>query len=60
VSGGEVLQHASAARPIGPGARIIAISGIPTDNERLLKVGAHVACDQNSLHFYDQVQQSAD
>jgi CheY-like chemotaxis protein len=55
ISGGEVLQYAFAAGLIGPRTRIIAISGIPANNERLLALGAHVALDKNSLHFYDQV-----
>ena len=42
---------------IRPPTRIIAISGVPTNNERLLELGAHVALDKNSLYFYDQVKQ---
>jgi CheY-like chemotaxis protein len=57
ISGGEVLQYAFAAGLIRPPTRIIAISGVPTNNERLLELGAHVALDKNSLHFYDQVKQ---
>jgi CheY-like chemotaxis protein len=57
ISGGEVLRYAFAARLIRPPTRIIAISGVPTNNERLLELGAHVALDKNSLDFYDQVKQ---
>ena len=57
ISGGEVLQYAFAAGLIRPPTRIIAISGVPTNNERLLELGAHLALDKNSLHFYDQVKQ---
>jgi CheY-like chemotaxis protein len=57
ISGGEVLQYALAAGLIRPPTRIIAISGVPTNNERLLELGAHLALDKNSLHFYDQVKQ---
>jgi len=57
ISGGEVLQFAFAAGLIRPPTRIIAISGVPTNNERLLELGAHVALNKNSLHFYDRVKQ---
>jgi CheY-like chemotaxis protein len=56
ISGGEVLQYALAAGLIRPPTRIIAISGVPTNNERLLELGAHIALDKNSLHFYDEVK----
>jgi CheY-like chemotaxis protein len=56
ISGGEVLQYAFAARLIRPPTRVIAISGVPTNNARLLELGAHLALDKNSLHFYDQVK----
>ena len=57
VSGGEVLQYGFTAGLIRPPTRIIAISGVPTNNERLLELGAHLALDKNSLYFYDQVKQ---
>jgi CheY-like chemotaxis protein len=57
ISGGEVLQYAIAAGLIRAPTRIIAISGVSTNNERLLELGAHVALDKNSLHFSDQVKQ---
>jgi CheY-like chemotaxis protein len=56
ISGGEVLRYAFAAGLIRPPTRVIAISGVPTNNERLLELGAHLALDKNSLHFYDQVK----
>jgi CheY-like chemotaxis protein len=57
ISGGEVLQYAFAAGLIRPRTKIIAISGVPTNNERLLDLGAHVALDKNSLSFYEQIKQ---
>jgi CheY-like chemotaxis protein len=57
ISGGEVLQYASPAQLIQPRTKIIAISGVPTNNERLRELGAHIALDKNSLHFYDQVKE---
>jgi hypothetical protein len=33
------------------------VSGVPTNNGRLLELGVHIALDKNSLHFYDQVKQ---
>jgi len=57
ISGGEVLQYGFTGGFIRPPTRIIAISGVPTNNERLLELGAHVAFDKNSLSFYDQVKQ---
>ena len=56
ISGGEVLQYAFAAGLIRSGTRIIAISGVPTNNERLLELGAHVALDKNALSFYDHIK----
>ena len=57
ISGGEVLQYGFTAGLIRPPTRVIAISGVPTNNERLLELGAHLALDKNSLYFYDQVKQ---
>jgi CheY-like chemotaxis protein len=56
ISGGEVLRYAVQGGLIRPGTTIIAISGVPNNNERLLELGAHVAVDKNSLRFYDEVK----
>jgi CheY-like chemotaxis protein len=60
ISGGEVLQYGFTAGLIRPPTRIIAISGVPTNNERLLELGAHLAIDKNSRDFYDRVKQLLD
>jgi CheY-like chemotaxis protein len=56
ISGGEVLQYAVERGLIQPGTKIVAISGVPNNNERLLDLGAHLALDKNSRHFYDEVK----